>query len=42
MVMRCRTAGSDGASDIARLFDFCSPDILLTVVVRRWLACHMR
>uniref|UniRef100_A0A0R3RWB7 Huntingtin n=1 Tax=Elaeophora elaphi TaxID=1147741 RepID=A0A0R3RWB7_9BILA len=41
MISRCRTAGPDGAGDIARLFDFCSPDILLTVVVRRWLACHM-
>uniref|UniRef100_A0AAF5RT25 Uncharacterized protein n=1 Tax=Wuchereria bancrofti TaxID=6293 RepID=A0AAF5RT25_WUCBA len=41
MIMRCRAAGPDGASEIARLFDFCCPDILLTVVIRRWLACHM-
>ncbi|CAG9533508.1 unnamed protein product [Cercopithifilaria johnstoni] len=41
MVMRCRTAGPDGAGNIARLFDFCSPDILLTIVVRKWLACHI-
>ncbi|KAM3726562.1 Huntingtin [Dirofilaria immitis] len=41
MMMRCRTARSDGAGDIARLFDFCSADVLLTVVVRRWLVCYM-
>lgn len=42
MITRCRTAGPDEAGDIARLFDLCSPDILLTVVVRRWLRCHIR
>ncbi|VBB26200.1 unnamed protein product [Acanthocheilonema viteae] len=41
MITRCRTAGPDGAADIARLFDFCSPNILLTIVTRRWLACHI-
>ncbi|VDO18011.1 unnamed protein product, partial [Brugia timori] len=39
--MRCRAASPDGAGEIARLFDFCCPDILVTVVVRRWLACHI-
>ncbi|VDN91041.1 unnamed protein product [Brugia pahangi] len=41
MIMRCRAASPDGAGEIARLFDFCCPDILVTVVVRRWLACHI-
>ncbi|EJD74722.1 hypothetical protein LOAG_18001, partial [Loa loa] len=41
MITQCRTASPDEAGDIVRLFDCCSPDILLTVVVRRWLACHI-
>ncbi|OZC09193.1 hypothetical protein X798_03737 [Onchocerca flexuosa] len=41
MMTQCGAMDPDGAGDIARLFDFCSPDILLTIVVRGWLACHM-
>lgn len=42
IITRCGTMGTDGAGNIARLFDFCSSDILLTIVVREWLAYHMR
>ncbi|VDN01026.1 unnamed protein product [Thelazia callipaeda] len=42
LLSRCRAAGLDAASDIALLSDFCSPEILLTVVIRGWLIFHLR